>query len=573
MLALESGGAPDLPSALSDANDEALRKVLYADGYPAHISLDDAFTLSEVPVRERINGLNMRIQNHKATHPGRPDRAQVLQDAEKPFDPYVFLRGKKSNEGPKVPRQFLAVLTEGERKPFEHGSGRLDLAYAIASEDNPLTARVFVNRVWMHHFDKPLVSTPSDFGLRSDPPTHPELLDYLARAFMDNGWSVKDLHRWIVTSSAYRQASVNRDDELAKDPENNWIWRQNRRRLDFESMRDAFITAGGELDERMGGPATEMFAEPFMRRRTLYGIIERQNLPGVMRSFDFAGPDTHAPRRYETTVPQQALYLMNSPFAIDQARRLAARTEATEPQQRIHRLYELVYQREPEADEVALAEAFVSRTFDNGPEPPPPPAWEYGYGEFDRFLAEVVSFTPFGVYRDGQWRVGEKMPDDKLGYVSLNERGGHPGNSVKTSAIRRWVAPFDGEIRLSGRLRHSNDKGDGVNGLIVSSAYGLLGEKHVQNDFKDMVFEHVAVNQGDTIDLVLEPGPTPSYDSFEWYMRVSYNRIDGEESPYRQQWEARADFSGPPPAPPAPLKPWEQFAQVLLLSNEFMYVD
>ncbi len=574
-LAMDTGAPPDLPTALPDANEEALRLVMYAAGNPAYISYDDAYELSEVPVRERITAMRNRVANHKATHRGRPDRAQVLAEAETPFDPYVFLRGKPENVGPHVPRRFLAVLSGGERVPFEHGSGRLDLAHAIASEDNPLTARVMVNRVWMHHFGRPLVGTPSDFGLRSDPPTHPELLDFLARAFMDGGWSLKDLHRLIVTSSTYRQASVGRPEAAEIDPENTWLWRQNRRRLEFEAMRDTMVIAAGDFDATPGGPAVDMFEAPFTRRRALYGLIERQNLPGVLRSFDFAGPDTHAPRRFETTVPQQALYLMNSPFAIEQARRLAERADvadAADTESRIRRMFEIVYQREPAAEELALALEFIARPFDDGPEPPPPSAWQYGYGEFDRGLSAVVAFRPFATYRDKQWRVGEKMPDDALGFVSLSERGGHPGRTKGTAAIRRWVAPFDGAVRVSGRLRHPDENGDGVVGQVVSSAHGLIGEKRVHHDFKDMVFEPVSVSAGDTIDFVAAPGANDGYDSFEWSASVRYVDID-EAAPYRLQWEARSDFAGPPAPPPAPLTAWGQLAQVLLVSNEFMYVD
>ena len=575
-IALESGAPPDIPTALPDANEDALRQVMHVAGNPAYISLEDAYELSEVPVRERITAMRNRVANHKATHPGRPDRAQVLAEAETPFDPYVFLRGKKENEGPKVPRQFLAVLSEGDRVPFEHGSGRLDLAYAIASEDNPLTARVMVNRVWMHYFGKPLVGTPSDFGLRSDPPTHAELLDFLARAFTDSGWSLKDLHRMIVSSNTYRQASIDRPEASAADPENTSLWRQDRRRLEFEAMRDAMVVAAGEFDATLGGPAVDMFEPPFMRRRAIYGLIERQNLPGVLRSFDFAGPDTHAPRRFETTVPQQALYLMNSPFAIEQGRRLAERADVVEhadTESRVRRMFEIAHQRGPTADELGLAAEFLARPFDDGPEPPPPSAWQYGHGEFDRALAAVVSFTPFAAYHDKQWRVTEKMPDDALGYVSLTERGGHPGRTKQVAAIRRWIAPFDGAVRLSGRLRHSNENGDGVVGQVVSSASGLLGEKRVHNDFKDMVFETVSVSAGDTIDFVAAPGASDGYDSFEWYVRVKYVNVANEPAPYRLQWDARADFEGLPAPPPPPLTAWGQLAQVLLASNEFMYVD
>jgi len=576
--AAEKGTVPEIPAALGDADQEALRQVLYGAGQPGNVSLDDAFTLSEVPVRERITAMRVNLENHKSTHPGRPDRAMALQDAEKPFEPYVFLRGKDSNKGPEVPRRFLEVLSNGERAAFARGSGRLELAEAIASADNPLTARVFVNRVWAHHFGKPLVATLSDFGLRSDAPTHPELLDYLARRFMDEGWSVKNLHRMIVLSAVYRQSSLDRADGLATDPENKLVWKQNRRRLDFESMRDSLLTVAGKIDLTQGGPAVDMFDAPFTPRRTIYGLIERQNLPNVFRSFDFATPDAHAPQRFETVVPQQALFLMNSPFSIEQARTFATREDlaaCADEAERARQMFRLTYQREPSADEFALAQEFLARPFDNGPEPPPPSPWKFGYGGFDRLHARVPNFTEFQVYRDGQWRVGDAMPDPRpdFGFVSISSRGGHPGRTPDTAAIRRWVAPFDGVVRISGRLRHSNENGDGVVGLIVSSRYGLLGESRAHNSFTDMVHEQVSVHAGDAIDFVADRGGNDGYDSFEWVQRVRYVETPKDPQPYRSDWEARADFAGPPAPPPPPLGKWEQLAQVLLLSNELMYVD
>src|SRR5262249_22402980 len=151
------------------------------------------------------------------------------------------------------------------------GSGRLELASAIANRDNPLTARVLVNRVWMHHFGAGLVRTPGDFGLRGEPPSHPELLDWLASEFMDNGWSVKKLHRWILLSATYRQSSG--DDKYAlKDPENLLWWRQNRRRLEFEALRDSALAAAGHLDGHVGGPAVDITQAPFSPRRSVYGF-------------------------------------------------------------------------------------------------------------------------------------------------------------------------------------------------------------------------------------------------------------------------------------------------------------
>jgi hypothetical protein len=215
----------------------------------------------------------------------------------------------------------------------------------------------------MHHFGAPLVRTPSDFGLRSEPPTHPELLDYLARWFMDNGWSTKKLHRLIMLSNAYQQSSVADEAAMRNDPENRLLSRMNRRRLDFESLRDALLVAGGDLDVTVGGPAVNLSAEPFSRRRTVYGQIERQNLPGMFRTFDFASPDAHSPQRFTTTIPQQALFLLNSPFAVEQAKRLAARDEivnAPNAAERVGRMIALVYGRPAAPNEISLAEQFIA---------------------------------------------------------------------------------------------------------------------------------------------------------------------------------------------------------------------
>jgi hypothetical protein len=190
------------------------------------------------------------------------------------------------------------------------------------------------------------------------------LLDYLARRFMDGGWSIKKLHRLIMLSSTYRQGSTAARPEYARiDPDNNLVHKVNRRRLDFEAMRDSLLWAAGRLDTRLeGGPSKDLFTQPFMTRRTVYGFVERQNLPGTFRTFDFASPDTTTPQRHVTTVPQQALYMMNSPFVVEQARALAARPDvagASDPAERVRRLYRLLYGRPAEPTEVELGVRFV----------------------------------------------------------------------------------------------------------------------------------------------------------------------------------------------------------------------
>jgi hypothetical protein len=290
-------------------------------------------------------------------------RAMVLADAAELCEPRVFVRGNPSQPGDRVPRRFLRILAGEHVAPFSHGSGRLDLARAITAPDNPLTSRVIVNRVWMHHFGEPLVATPSDFGTRSSPPTHPELLDDLAARFIQSGWSLKSLHRLIMLSSTYQQASLDRPDCRAVDPENRLLWRFNRRRLDFEAMRDTLLSVARRLDLTMYGLPLDAGNGAGATRRTVYGLVDRQNLPAVYRAFDFASPDLSSERRPRTTVPQQALFGMNSPLVISQAKALAALPEvaaATDLESRISALYRRVLARAPDAAECDAALRFLS---------------------------------------------------------------------------------------------------------------------------------------------------------------------------------------------------------------------
>jgi hypothetical protein len=313
--------------------------------------------------RDGLRALRKKVEAWQATSPASPPRAMVLADRPTPMEPHVFLRGNPNNQGLAVPRQYLEVVAGEKRQPFQHGSGRLELAHAIADRNNPLTARVLVNRVWLHHFGAGLVRTPSDFGLRGEPPTHPQLLDWLAATFIDEGWSIKKLHRLILLSNTYQQTSSNDPRLLQTDPENRLLARMNRQRLDFEAMRDSLLAVAGRLDASMGGRAAELTTAPFSPRRSVYGFIDRQNLPGLFRTFDFASPDTSTPQRYTTTVPQQALFLMNSPFVIEQARHFVQHADVagqTTDEARINRLHQLAYGRAAEPDEIALGLRFLA---------------------------------------------------------------------------------------------------------------------------------------------------------------------------------------------------------------------
>jgi hypothetical protein len=298
------------------------------------------------------------------THSAAPARAMVLDDLKKPQDSPVFIRGEAGNRGPAVPRRFLEILSGPARPAFTNGSGRLELAYAIISRSNPLTARVLVNRVWLHHFGEGFVPTPDDFGTMSEPPSHPELLDYLATRFMEEGWSVKKLHRLILLSSVYQQSSANNPRYAQADPNNRLLWRTNIRRLEVEALRDSVLAIGGTLDETMYGRPVDFENHPASTRRTIYGFVDRSDVGDVLLNFDFANPDMPNGRRHETAVPQQALFLMNSPAVIEQAKRLVALAQfraCANDASRIAFLYERIYQRPPRPEETKLGLEFVSQ--------------------------------------------------------------------------------------------------------------------------------------------------------------------------------------------------------------------
>ncbi|MBO0800078.1 MAG: DUF1553 domain-containing protein, partial [Blastocatellia bacterium] len=344
--------AYDKAEPLKDANEEALRQVLHCADSPTDFPFSDYESVRLSTDVQGEDGKRASLERLVLTqaYRGAPPRAQALEDVPEPKPGYVFLRGKPENKGEQVYPQFLLVLAGENRRRFTNGSGRLELAQAIADKDNPLTARVLVNRVWLHHFGSGLVRTPSDFGTRGEAPTHPELLDYLAHYFVENGWSIKKLHRLIMLSRAYQQSSQDNPEARRLDPENKLLWRMSRRRLDFEELRDSLLAAGGKLDQAEGGLPVSAIAWPYSHRRTVYSFIDRALVPNDFRIFDFASPDAHSPQRYLTTVPQQALLMMNSPFVIEQAKALIGRPEIAggkNPRQRIARIYRLLYGRSP----------------------------------------------------------------------------------------------------------------------------------------------------------------------------------------------------------------------------------
>ena len=356
------------PVALPEADAEELRQWLYGPEAPANMPFNTGWgVLTLLPDRgaqAEYQKLLKELENWLIRSPGAPPRAMVLDEAAEPYSPRIFLRGNPNRTGATVDRRFLTVLSAAEPAPFQQGSGRLELARQIASSHNPLTARVLVNRVWQQHFGVGLVKTPSDFGVRSEPPSHPQLLDWLAATFMERGWSLKQLHRLLLASDTWQRASV-LPDEAARtqaqlaDPENRLLWRATRRRHDFETLRDSLLWAAGTLDTRVGGPSIPLLGGP--PRRSVYGFIDRLALPGLLRTFDFPSPDSSAAQRDNTTVAPQALFLMNGPLVGEVARLLVNRPEITgvpPGPERVAALVRLLFARPPTAAEQELVDRF-----------------------------------------------------------------------------------------------------------------------------------------------------------------------------------------------------------------------
>jgi hypothetical protein len=351
---------PKVPA--KDPVAELYQELLSSRG-PFWVSADERRKLLPPEVRSRLAALTQELAVLKNKPPLKVEQAVVVQDGGPPGtrhegfkDAQVCLRGDHKKLGKTVPRGFPRILAGDRQRRITKGSGRLQLAEWLGHTDNPLTARVMVNRIWQHHFGEGLVRTANDFGARGERPTHPELLDYLAARFVESGWSVKALHRLILLSATYQQSSRAGAASLARDPDNRLVSRMNRRRLEAEAIRDSILAVAGRLDSTCGGPA---FTELTVPRRTLYLLSARTgaNTSDFGRLFDGADPGSIVASRGRSVVAPQALFFLNDPWMGDLAKALAARVACEAPadnEARIRRLYTLTLGRQPTLKEVDL---------------------------------------------------------------------------------------------------------------------------------------------------------------------------------------------------------------------------
>ncbi|WP_166820395.1 PSD1 and planctomycete cytochrome C domain-containing protein [Thalassoroseus pseudoceratinae] len=331
------------------------------------IETEDYYALAGVFASTRM--LNRPLKNAKKSEKSKQakspdDSMHIIADAPTK-DLNVFIRGDVKKKGPTVPRRFLQIL-DPEAKPFASQSGRLELAEAIADPNNPLTARVIVNRIWARHFGTPIVDTPSNFGKLGSEPSHPQLLDDLATRFVEHGWSLKWLHREITLSATYGQSSLGTEKSLEVDPANVYLSRMPRQRLSIEQWRDAILSISGKLEPQVGGTSIDP-QDPTAARRTVYSEISRLELNSMLALFGHPDPNTHSERRIQTTTPLQKLFVLNSPFMVAQAEAFAQRLidNRKDLDSQLDLAYRLCFNRLPHEAERSLAKQFLQSDEDD----------------------------------------------------------------------------------------------------------------------------------------------------------------------------------------------------------------
>ena len=466
----------------------------------------------------------------------------VLREKPHPVNPRIHERGNPRTQGDSVPRAFLSIFRKKDEY-FTKGSGRLEFAYRLTDNRNPLTSRVWANRVWMHLTGAPLVSSPGDFGPQTERPIQLELLDSLALFLTNNEWSTKALIKHIITSETFQRSSQTTPQLGEKDPSNIYYARANRQRKDLEGWRDSALQVSGRLVRKMGGKPFNLDQPPYEGRRTIYAKTRRGFLPSIMRAFDFPGSEEALMKRTTTTTPTQALYLMNSPFLLGEARAIAKKTSS------IKAIYRTILQRDPTTIEIDSAEAWLGRAQSSRTSG----AWDYGYLQKGSLL-----FKPLPHFEKNQWRGTQELPDQTLGWLNWTSNGGHP--ETDKHATLKWTAIESGKINITGSFLAPSNKGNGLIARIMKADGEILGEWTVNpTEGVPTKLNGIEVKAGDELWFVADSRGEVAFDSFRWAPKIS--DLKGLIS------DAENDFSGPGLAPLA------QLAQTLLLSNEFFYID
>ncbi len=516
--------------------------------------------------RERLSAMSKLM----AEHLGSPPRAMSLGDAAQWGKAVVFERGNPANRGETFDRQWLSFLGGGK---FEDGkSPRLSLAEKIADPANPLTARVIVNRVWAWHFGAP-IADPGDFGPQTPRPDLLPLLDTLAVAFQQKGGSMKELHRLLLTSKAFRLAAEGAAENDSIDQANTMFWKWNRRRLDFETMRDRVLATSGVLDTRgTGGRSVRLEEAGSDVRRSVYAFVDRYALPGTFVSFDLPHPDHHSAKRVETTVPQQALYFLNGPLLLRQAARLssdAAFKGLPDDRTRIHWIYQKLFRRAPSDEEMQVAQDWIGSANPADYAPPLGGYWEVRHGPDEG--KPSADLSPFPIFADKVWKITPDPSTSPIRWLNAGARGGHA--SARHTMVMRWRSNGAGKVRMTGQLTRTQ-KGGNILAWRIDGKGATLAEARLSPDASvDIAGTWIDVKPGDTMDFVLRAPDGDACGNVNWTLRIEGR--ESESQPVAEVGDFTRQFptSNDPIPGAASADPWADLIQMLWASNEFHFID
>ena len=466
--------------------------------------------------RPKLAEFDKRIATVREKKPTEEFLRALIEPANHTPETKLFHRGDHQQPKQVVsPAALLVTCQEGERTEFAVNDDsrpttgrRLAFARWLSSRQNPLMARVMVNRIWMHHFGKGIVSTPADFGKLGATPSHPQLLDYLADEFMSQGWSLKQLHRVIMTSTIWRVQSGQPTPPTTPPTSPTADFRSHVVRLQAETIRDRMLAVSGQLDRTLHGPPVkikeddtgQVVVDGSQTRRSLYIQARRSRPVAMLQTFDAPVMETNCESRAHSTVATQSLMLLNGQFILEQAAKLAERVTR-------------------EAEPVASLPNWEL------PDVKQRPTWQFGWGEYLDEEQSISSFHHLPHWSGTQWQGGETLPDATLGWTLLHANGGHP-DSPGRAVIRRWTASSDGSVTIGGTLSHPSPNGDGVRGRIVASRHGLQGEWLVHKSSTETKVAARQVVAGDTLDFVVDCRDNHTSDSFSWPVTIVFTNAD-----------------------------------------------
>ncbi len=484
---------------------------------------------------EVLKGFDAKIAEMRAKKPAEQFIMALVEPPSHVPVTHLFHRGDFNQPKQEVqPAGLTVAAPEGARVMFPLDDPdlpttgrRLAFARWLTSRGNPLTSRAIVNRIWMHHFGRGIVSTPGDFGNLGGNPSHLELLDWLANDFIDHDWSLKHLHRRILTSTAWRQSSYREPGRESLDADNQFYWRKSLQRVDAEILRDSMLAVAGNLDLKTFGPPVpiaedetgQVRVDASQPRRSIYVLARRSQPVGMLQAFDAPAMSVNCDVRTVSTVAPQSLMMLNGEFILAQASRVAERAIAAD---------------------LELNPTEANGVFDRSWLPSlPSPTWLYGSGEIDEEAGVIRDFHELPHYTGTSWQGGPSLPDPVLGWVILHAGGGHPGNP-RHPAIRRWIAPADGQLSIAGTLQHGSENGDGVRGRVLS-ADGIRGTWQASNKSTATEVPAFAVRSGETIDIVADCLEHETSDSFNWRVTLTFAPVDGRPVVH----DSAIEFRGP----------------------------